>query len=134
VRCLKDWLKDRGTLKATDAHDALHQVRAFLEAHGSSRFQSLRGVGDEQQAVIRDRIGFKRYNVAREELEFLILPEAFRNEICKGFCYKAVLKELLQLGLLVRTEPEMTIKPRLPELGLVRVYCLRAAILQGDNS
>jgi hypothetical protein len=45
-----------------------------------------------------------------------------------------VLKELANRGFLVRDGQNMTIKARLPELGTPRVYCVREAILEGDDA
>jgi hypothetical protein len=43
------------------------------------------------------------------------------------------LKELDARGFLTRDAERMTIKPRLPELGLVRVYAVRASILGNEE-
>jgi putative DNA primase/helicase len=132
-RCFRESVKERGTAGPSDLHAAVRQVRAFLEAHGSSRFQFLYGAYGEEQTMIRDRAGFRRYNPESGEMEFLIMPEVFRTEICDGFSHRAVLKELLHRGLLVTSPPDMTIKPRLPEIGLARVYCIRGVILDGNE-
>lgn len=138
-RCFREWMDQRGTVGASDIDAAIRQVRAFIEANGASRFQPIRssalgGVGEhpDDAKIVRDRAGFRRQHPETGETEYLILPEAFRKEVCNGFSYRAVVKELDQRELLVRTPPDMTIKPRLPELGIVRVYCIRAAIL-GDE-
>jgi putative DNA primase/helicase len=138
-RCFREWAQQRGTVGPSDLDAGVRQVRAFLEAHGTSRFQPIRcssnGSGGslrEQQATVRDRAGFRRQNADTGELEYLIFPEAFRKEVCSGFSHRAVLKELERRSFLLRTPPDMTIKPRLPDLGTVRVYCVRATILAAD--
>jgi hypothetical protein len=37
--CLRDWIARRETTGSSDDEEAIKQVRSFLEAHGSSRFQ-----------------------------------------------------------------------------------------------
>ena len=138
-RCFLDWLRRRGTTGASDVEAGFRQVRAFLGSNGASRFQvilhpSRPNDGNEAVVIVRDRVGFRRWNPETNETEYLILPDAFKDEVCKGQSYRAVLKELDRRKLLVREHPNMTIKPNLPELGRVRVYCIRAAILEGDDA
>ena len=132
ARCFKSWLDNRGTTGGADLDAAIRQIRRFLEANGASRFQTLvkPGVEPPNERVV-NRAGFRRRR--DDETEYLVLPESFKKEVCAGFDYRAVLKELDARGFLVRTPPDFTIKPRLPELGTVRVYCVRAAILEGDD-
>ena len=87
---------------------------------------------DIEAERIINRAGFKRLN-SDGQTEYFILQETFRGEICAGHSYAAVLKELDKRGFLVREHPNMTVKPRLPELGPTRVYCIRASILEGDE-
>lgn len=138
-RCFLDWLKRRGTTGASDVEAGLRQVRSFLVANGASRFQvihppSRSNDGNDAVTVVRDRVGFRRWNSESEETEYLILPDAFKDEVCKGQSSRAVLKELANRGFLVRDGQNMTIKARLPELGTPRVYCVREAILEGDDA
>jgi len=132
ARCFRGWMDRRGTAGSSDTETAIRQVRAFLEAHGASRFQAVKGEGVEEAQPIRDRAGFRRRST-EGETEYLILPEVFRGEVCSGHSYRAVLAALEERGFLVRSPPDYTIKPRLPELGTVRVYCVRAAILGGEE-
>jgi uncharacterized protein (DUF927 family) len=139
-QCFREWLGRRGTSGASDVEAGIRQARAFIGSHGASRFQFIRhssrtGLDDDtdEKQVMRDRAGFRRRNPDTNETEYLILPETFRNEVCAGHALQAVLKELDKRGFLVRERPNMTIKPNLPELGRVRVYCILAAILEGDE-
>jgi putative DNA primase/helicase len=139
-RCFQEWMEKRGTVGASDIEKAVRRVRGFLETHGTSRFQAIRhplraGSDDnpDEAQVIRDRAGFRRRNPETGETEYLILLETFKAEVCIGHPYQAVLKELDRRGFLVREPPNLTIKPNLPEIGRVRVYCIRAAILEADE-
>lgn len=130
-RCFREWVKGRGTTGASDMEAAVRQVRAFLELNGSSRLQLLSPASlDSDAERIIHRAGFKRLN-DEGETEYIILPEVFRTEVCRGYSYSAVLKELDERGFLMREKPNMTIKRQLPEFGKIRVYCIRAAILDG---
>lgn len=86
----QNWLANREGAGGSDAENAIRQIRLFLEKHGQSRFQSLPVVETDK---IFDRAGFKRKNTY-DENEFLILPEVFRAEVCKGmdakFCAAAL--------------------------------------------
>ena len=131
-RSFQEWVKSRGTTGSSDLEAAVRQVRGFLGANGAARFQMLSGgSGEEVTERIFSRAGFKRLN-NDGKTEYLILPEAFRHEICTGYNYRTVLKELDKRGFLVREDPNMTVKPRLPELGSTRVYCVRATILEAE--
>jgi hypothetical protein len=129
VSCFESWLASRGTIGGTDMASALKQVRHFLEAHGASRFQKIGNLsnGASGDPRIINRAGFVRS--ASGETEYLVLKETFKAEVCSGYDHREVLRELNEKGLLIREMPAMTIKTRLPELGSVRVYCIRAAIL-----
>ena len=132
-RCFAEWLKARGTNGDSDMEMAIRQVRGFLEANGASRFQPLGAAQGEVTADrIFDRVGFTRIGAAGET-EYLILKEAFKSQICAGFNYRDVLRELDRRGLLVRDHDNFTVKPRLPEFGVKRVYCIRAAVLDGGD-
>jgi uncharacterized protein (DUF927 family) len=132
-RCFREWATARGTQGASDIEAAISQVRAFLGANGASRFQSMGSGGDDSTVGrIINRAGFKRLD-NHDRTEYLILRETFKTEVCAGYSSAAVLKELDRRGFLVREHPNMTIKPRLPELGSTRVYCIRTSILEGED-
>ena len=139
VRCLQSWIVRRGTTGPADTAAMISQVRRFLEAHGSSRFQFIRHPSsaspdnspDEAQ-VIRDRAGFRRRNPENGEIEYFILQETFKVEVCAGHDYRQVRRILEERGHLLREDPHWTVKPRqLPEMPKgTRVYCIRATIVE----
>lgn len=82
--CLRAWIKQRGGSGAAEEGDGLRQVRAFLEAHGESRFTRLSDLnGDEPEPadgrVTVNRAGWRR--PAKDGWEYLILPEAWKSEV-----------------------------------------------------
>jgi len=115
--CLAACLERRGGTGSGEDSAALAQVRHFIELHGSSRFADL--AGDPERIVI-NRAGYRRRD-AEGRVEYLILPEVFKREVCAGLDYRAVARLLRERGLLVTEDKHMTIK-RAP---FGRVYCVR---------
>jgi uncharacterized protein (DUF927 family) len=121
----KSWLQDRGSDGAGDAEAAIRQVRAFIEAHGASRFQTSR-----DDTHVTNRVGFIQQS-ENGEVTYLVLREAFRNEICKGFDYKMVEKILIERGyLLTDYKGRSTVVRRIPgqEKDQTRVYIIKSSI------
>jgi uncharacterized protein (DUF927 family) len=133
ARCFKSWVEARGTTGAGDIVEAINQVRRFLGVHGASRFQSAKARCDNQGTPIHekviDRAGFRVDDGDGEATKYLILPEVFRQEVCEGFDSRAVARALLQRGYLDCEPPHLTKKPRLPEVGTIRVYAVKSSIL-----
>lgn len=128
-RCFRAWLRARGSTGPSDMDAAISQVAAFVEAHGASRFQSDKAVGEK----VTNRAGFLRRDDDGNVTQYLILPEVFRREVCAGFNSESVAKALLERGFL---DPDgrgrLQKKPRITELGTtVRVYAINASILGG---
>lgn len=117
--CFASWLDGFGGAGNREQRNMLAQVRAFFEAHGASRFED---VNAQQEQRVHNRAGFHR-TTADGAREYLVLPEAFRREICKGCEPKAVARELSERGWLEPgTDGRDTQKPRLPGLGPTRCY------------
>jgi uncharacterized protein (DUF927 family) len=133
VRWLVSWIEQRGTTGAADTEAAIRQVRRFLEVNGAGRFQSTKPRHDNQGNIVHertiDRAGFRVDGEDGEASQYLILPEVFRREVCASFDHQMVARALLQRGYLDREPPHLTKKPRLPEVGRVRVYAVQSAML-----
>lgn len=127
ARMFKVWIAGRGSSGSRDTEAAINQVRAFLETHGSSRFRDL-DCRDEDRII--NRAGFRRVNESDGETVYLILPEVFRNEVCKGYDYRAVAKAMVDRTLMVgSTESRaLTAKETVPEMGRIRVFVVRSKI------
>jgi uncharacterized protein (DUF927 family) len=127
AKCFQSWLESFGWTGNREERELLAQVRSFLEQHGSSRFEDMNG--NENQRVI-NRAGFYRANVegANEEetRDYLILPEAFRREVCAGFDPKFAKKVLRNHGWLAPSTDRTAQKIRLPGMGSTWVYVLTA--------
>jgi putative DNA primase/helicase len=138
ANCLESWISSRGTTGALDAESAVKQVRRFLEAHGASRFQPVRhqtaeaGMDslDENQLVV-NRAGFRR-KTNDGEMEYLVLPETFKSEVCASFDYRMVVHALEDRGFLERQPPSLTKRVRVPgNVDPIWVFCVKASILEG---
>jgi uncharacterized protein (DUF927 family) len=103
--CYKDWLEKRGTAGASDEMTMVNQVLLFLELHGESRFEDLCTPSQEDSSKKRyvlNRAGVIKNSSAPGQKEFVILPQVFREEICKGFDHKAVEEALIARGIMLK--------------------------------
>jgi uncharacterized protein (DUF927 family) len=139
ARCFADWLRARGGNGPAELRDGIAQVRAFLEAHGSSRFEPAwirqdhrPNAGAEMEDTLRrtiNRAGFRRDDAA-DRWEYYVLPEAWRGELCRGFDAAAIATAMAEKGWLRRAEDgRLTHKPRVPGFGTPRVYIVSADFL-----
>ncbi len=134
--CFKAWLAGRGTKGGFDAERGVKQVRLFIQLHGSSsRFQGV-GINEHgQEFELRsvNRLGYKREKPPGK-WEFWILPEPWRDEICKGLDATSVAKELAERKLLLTDGRNLKVKRNVPEVGEMRVHVLKGEILdEGDT-
>lgn len=136
----------------------LRQVRQFLEAHGEGRFTWWHRGADDHNAKTNMRAGFRRMldssgkpiksNAEHQReygeqmatmdgeavgVEYFVLPEVFRSEVCKGHDYRAVCQVLLQHEcLLPAAGRPFDCKQRLPGLGLSACYRISNALFVLD--
>lgn len=124
-KCFLAWLDAFGGAGNREDRTILEHVRAFIAAHGASRFEDMHGTGDHR---VPNRVGFFRAD-NNGTRDYLIPVESFRREVCSGFDPKAVADVLLKAGWLVPGEGSRpTQKPRLPGMGPVRCYVLTAGM------
>lgn len=140
--CFAAWLAERGGTGSGEDAGALAQVRAFLENHGESRFTLLVTRGDGTDPAPADttrtanRAGFRRRmsDGDGERWEYLILPETWKTEVCKGLDAKRTAELLAMRGFITGgTERHRARLVRIPNEGPRRVYVVSGAIL-GDDS
>ena len=118
--CFTAWIGARGG--AGNAEDAaiLAQVRLFIEQHGASRFQDL---DTAQSTGVINRAGFRRR--VGDTTEFLLLPEAFKTDILRGYSLRKAVAVLRAAGWLRCGQTERsTVVRRLPDMGVTRLYAL----------
>ena len=147
--CFKAWLSQRGGAGNQETAAMLAQVRQFFELHGDARFVDWERATDDHAPKTVNRAGFRKYrDVTNEagqpiyaddgnrakEAEFYVLPETFRQEVCKGFDYKAVARLLADQGCLMLDGQNFTRKERLPVMGLARCYRITPKLLGGCHA
>ena len=119
--CFDAWLALRGGAGAAEDAAILERVALFIEQNGASRFQDV----DSPGATCVNRVGFRRK--VDDGMEFLVLPESFKAEVCKGHNAKRAAAVLLENGLLLPGEGRNLMrKPPvdLPDYGRKRCYTL----------
>jgi uncharacterized protein (DUF927 family) len=127
--CFRRWLNARGGAGAGEDIRALEQVRAFIAAHGSSRFERVDSDAPDDQKIV-NRAGFKRREGG--EWEYLILPGTWRNEVClggldPGRVAEVLMKRELLLGATVEHKADLVRITGHPKA--MRLYRVSAAIL-----
>jgi len=132
LRCFQDWVEDRGGVGQADVEAGVRQVRAFIAAKGSSRFQSVVQEFDPRGNELRERIHERAGFWKEEDGErfYLIFTDVFTDEVCSGFNSQMVLEELERRNLLVKGDGRNLAKREtVPHEGRLRFYVIRAAIL-----
>jgi uncharacterized protein (DUF927 family) len=143
VTCFRDWLGQRGTSGDHDIEVGIRQVIAFIEAHGASRFET---VWEENSERVINRAGFRKRDVVRVvdpdiglgspapggEWQYLILPEAWRNEVCKGYNSAAIAREMANRKMLEPgTDGKISSVVKVPGSGSTRLYVLAKNLIGG---
>lgn len=128
-KCFAAWLEAFGGTGNREERNMLAQVRAFFEAHGASRFEDMTSTHDQR---IINRAGFYRIGTNGER-EFLVMPEAFKREVCQGFDIRSATAALVAAGWV---EPGKdgrdTQKPRIPGIGPTRCYVFTSRMWEGE--
>lgn len=156
--CFSAWLAARGHLNNGEEAAMLGQVRAWLEKNGDALLTWLHRAHDDHKPATPLRAGFKRLvgedgkplkiDAATEYVdklsaaesterrtalvEYLVLPEAFRRDVCKGVESAAVAKLLRRRGHLVHEGDRLTTKHRLPGMGKVPCFHIKPSIFADE--
>ncbi|WIM06570.1 MAG: DUF927 domain-containing protein [Candidatus Nitricoxidivorans perseverans] len=100
--CFKAWLKARGGSGAHEHKSAVEQVKAFLHAHGMSRFQRIHrnktadaDVDLVSQDTIYNRVGWRR-DEDDGGTHYYITPEIFKTEVVVGLNIQAAELALIE--------------------------------------
>lgn len=129
--CYAAWLEGFGGTGNRDERALLAQVRGFIEAHGGSRFEPVAGADPDRRTLYRDRVGFTKGD-GQGAILYLVLPEAFRKEVVKGFDPKWSAEVLERNDHLVAQGDRKTCMERIPAMGGThRVYVLKVPVEGG---
>ena len=120
-------------------------MRLFIEMHGDSRFTELLKPDPKKPSVEAENLNRTTINRAgyRRGLdldgglptkwEFLIFPEVWKSEICKGIDPALAAKALADAEYLLKGDgTNFARKQHIPGLGKTRCYTIGSSILQGD--
>lgn len=154
--CFNAWLAARGGMGNSEVSSMLRQVSRFLELHGEGRFTWWHRAADDRAAKTLHRAGVRRMlddqgspiktnsshlsqfgenmsPITGEgvSVEFFILSETFKNEVCQGFDHVSVCRVLAERGCLVFKEAgRYDVKQRLPGIGPARCYHITSNIFE----
>lgn len=138
--CYRAWLEGFGGEGNQEERAMLSQVKLFLEQHGEGRFADLgrNAVDDDHAARVLNRAGYRKHHQDATTLdkstEWLILPETFRTEVCKGFDYRAVVKLLVAKGYMHKGDGRNHGMPKreIPD-GKKRVYVIYSTLFDDEH-
>lgn len=80
-------MEQRGGGGNQESAAMLAQVRQFFELHGNARFTDWDRATDDHAPKTVNRAGFRRTDGESGDIEYYVLREVFRAEICKGLDY-----------------------------------------------
>jgi uncharacterized protein (DUF927 family) len=136
AKCFEAWLERRGTPGEQEIETGIRQVRAYLEAHGSSRFEAAWEPDPDPyhpRATERtaNRVGFRKRS-AEGLWNYFILPEQWRSEVAKGHDASALAHAMITRGLMAGgADGKSSVSMKVPGLGSTRLYALTPALLNG---
>jgi uncharacterized protein (DUF927 family) len=132
ARCFRAWFDRRGSAGDHDIETGIRQVIAFIEAHGSARFEAAWDLGVERVINI-NRAGFRRRD-AQGAWTYMILPEQWRTEVVRGFDAAALARAMVARGLIIPSSDGKPAKPvKVPGHGAMKLYVLTPGII-GDGA
>ena len=118
-KCFQSWQESFGTEGNREDRAIFSQIRAFFEIHGTSRFDNVREPNNER---IINRAGFYKTDDTGCRV-YMVLPEVFKNELCKGFEPRMVTRLLLNAGWITPApDGKASHKPRIKGVGTPRLY------------
>ncbi|WP_010196981.1 DUF927 domain-containing protein [Psychrobacter sp. PAMC 21119] len=132
MTCLDNWLDNYGRDGEHEQRQIIEHIKAFIEKHGSSRFQPCHSNAYQDfESKITDRAGYHNYNTG----EYYFSTSTF-EDVCSPFNKSKVLQVLDDAGLLNVTESDRkTCKVPLPfEKNRKRVYVVKNDILSYETN
>jgi putative DNA primase/helicase len=131
LRCFHDWVQRRGGVQSHEERQMLSQARRFFELNGGSRFTAWGHPPEEDKTI--NRAGFKK--VVNGEIQYFVLQEVYKTEICKGFNPTEFARVCSKAGLLMLDgEGKSSCNKKVPgtkEGG--RVYVFTSKVLEGQE-
>ena len=132
MTCLDNWLDNYGRDGEHEQRQTIEHIKAFIEQHGSSRFQPCHiHTYQDFEPKITNRAGYHNYDTG----EYYFSTSTF-DEVCSPFNKSKVLQVLDEAGLLNVTESDRkTCKVALPfKKNRSRVYAVKSDILSYETT
>nr|WP_271833863.1 DUF927 domain-containing protein [Commensalibacter communis] len=125
-QCFKDWINHNPNMQEHEEKQMILHIKHYLETHGANRFIDITFADTDRTP---HRVGYKKKN-ANGVFDYLILSEAWKKEICKGFDplqMARILRDHLFLDVpqLDRMKQKVTIS----SMGDMRCYIVKGEIL-----
>lgn len=130
--CLDNWLDNYGRDGEHEQRQIIEHIKAFIEQHGSSRFQPCHiHMHQDFETKITNRAGYHNYDTG----EYYFSTSTF-DEVCSPFNKSKVLQVLEEAGLLNVTESDRkTCRVSLPfKKNRSRVYAVKNNILSYETT
>ena len=143
--CFDAWLDERGGAGNSELERMREQAIGVISTN-AGRFTYWHRALDAHAPSVSNRLGFKRLFEGNKPLDeskaafigdpnpetrfdasdcvevYYVLPDAFKNEICKGFNHKTMAAYLVSIGFIEAGKDGATTPHRLPTMGLQRCY------------
>lgn len=130
AKVFKHWLSGFEHVGDYENREIITHVKAFFEANESSRFEAITPNAENVERVV-NRVGY--WKIEKNEKIFYVLPEQFKNEVCKGYDSRKVAKVLMENDLLEHDTAKKTKTVRLPNRSQsIRVYAIKESIFSWD--
>ncbi|WP_289047890.1 DUF927 domain-containing protein [uncultured Psychrobacter sp.] len=132
MTCLDNWLDNYGRDGEHEQRQIIEHIKAFIEQHGSSRFQPCHiHMHQDFETKITNRAGYHNYDTG----EYYFSTSTF-NEVCSPFNKSKVLQVLDEARLLNVTESDRkTCRVPLPfKKNRSRVYAVKSDILSYETT
>ena len=126
-----EWVNNFEYVGDYQSKEYILHVKAFFEANESSRFEAVTPDPDHMEKII-NRVGY--WKIENGEKIFFVLPEQFKNEVCKGYDYRKIAKSLLLHDLLEHDTGKTSKTVRLPcYKKSIRVYAVKEVIFSWES-
>jgi uncharacterized protein (DUF927 family) len=124
--CFQAWLTNREGAGDHEIEAGIRQVIAFVEAHGSSRFEAIDGT-----ERVLNRVGYRELVEGR--CRYYVLPEMWKREVAKGFDPAQLARAMVERRLIVPGNDGKPAKQKKIRGENQRVYALAPGIFAGNN-
>ena len=129
-KVFKQWLGSFEQVGDYENREIVAHVKAFFEANESSRFEAITPDPDHIERI-NNRVGY--WKIENGEKIFYVLPEQFKNEVCKGYDSRKAARALLAYNLLEHDTGKTSKTARIPSRkNAVKVYAVKEAIFSWE--